>query len=148
MEFTFWETKSISLPKGPLYGILFFVGAMALLLFLGRLASQAGPKEAKETTGFSLEELTAIEKVVAGGDPAKIDEMLVKDGLQLGADMSKWGLIRQWKNDVLVRLFVTELHANVKGQIGALQAQIEAEKAKAAAAEKGPAPAEAPAKAN
>ena len=147
MDFTFWESKSVKLPKGPLYSSGLFLVGLGILVMLGVWAgSLTGEKEVK-FSGPTLPELQAWEKVVTAGDPTKIDVMLQKDGERIGTDMAKWDLVFHWKSDVLFDLYRTDLANNLKVQIDSLKQQLEAEKLKAQQAAGGgeAKPAEAPA---
>ena len=152
MEFTFWENKSIQLPRGPLWGSLAFLGGLALLSVLGTIASGMVDKKVIKSNAPTLAELETWEKTVGSKDVAKIGELLTKEGNRIGADMSKWALVSKWQNDVLMDLYQSDLLINLKGQLDALKKQLEAEKAKAAGAaggggeSKAPAPAPAPSK--
>ncbi|NMC68944.1 MAG: hypothetical protein GYA57_02615 [Myxococcales bacterium] len=137
MEFTFWENKSIQLPKGPLWGSLGFLGGVAVLAILGTIAGGLVEKKVVKSNAPTLQELEAWEKTIASKDVAKIDELLAKEGSRIGADLSKWALVSKWQNDVLMDLYQSDLLINIKGQLEALKKQIEAEKAKAAAAAAG-----------
>lgn len=147
MEFTFWENKSIQLPKGPLWGSLGFLGGVAVLSVLGTIAGGLVDKKEIKSNAPTLPELEAWEKTVSAKDVTKISELLTKEGNRMGADLSKWALISRWKNDVLFDLYQSDLLINLKGQIDSLKKQLEAEKAKAAGGgeTKAPAPAPAPA---
>jgi hypothetical protein len=131
MDFTFWESKAVKLPKGPLYSSAIFLVGLGLLVLAGEWAgSLVGKKEVK-FSGPTLPELQAWEKVVTAGDPTKLNEMLQKDGERIGTDMAKWKLVYLWKSDVLFDLYRTDLANNLKVQIDSLKAQMEAEKLKA-----------------
>jgi hypothetical protein len=135
MDFTFWESKSVKLPMGPLYASGAFIAAVGILVVLGQWAGSLVQQKEVKFSGPTLEELQVMEKTATAGEPTKINEMLQKDGGRIGADMSKWGLVSKWNNPVLFDLFKEDLLFNLRGQIKALQAQLEAMKAKPAAAE-------------
>ncbi len=147
MDFTFWESKSVKLPKGPLYSSALFLVGLGLLVILGEWAGSLVEKAEVKFSGPTLEELQGWEKIVATGDPTKIDEMLQKQGERIGTDMSKWNLVNAWKSEVLFDLYRTDLLNNLKVQIDSLKKQLEADKLKAQQAAGGGAakPAEAPA---
>jgi len=137
MDFTFWESKSVKLPKGPLYSSALFLVGLGLLVLAGEWAGSLSSKKEVKFSGPTLPELQAWEKVVVAGDPAKLDEMLHKDGERIGTDMSKWKLVYLWKSDVLFDLYRTDLANNLKVQIDSLKQQLEAEKLKAQQAAQG-----------
>lgn len=132
MEFTFWENKSIQLPKGPLWGSLGFLAGVALLAVLGTIAGGLVEKKEVKSNAPTLPELEAWQKTVSSKDVAKIDELLAKEGNRIGADLSKWALVSKWQSDVLMDLYQGDLLINLNGQIEALKKQIEAQKAKEA----------------
>ena len=134
-DFTFWENKSVKLPMGPLYGSAGFLVGVGILVGLGQWAGSLVQTKEVKFSGPTLPELQAMEKTAAAGDPAKMDEMLQKEGGRIGADMSKWTLVAKWNNPVLFDLFKEDLLFNLRGQIKSLEAQLEAMKAKPAAAE-------------
>jgi hypothetical protein len=131
MDFTFWESKAVKLPKGPLYSSAIFLVGLGLLVLAGEWAGSLVEKKEVKFSGPTLPELQAWEKVVTAADPTKMNEMLQKDGERIGTDMSKWQLVYQWKSDVLFDLYRTDLANNLKVQIDSLKAQMEAEKLKA-----------------
>jgi hypothetical protein len=137
MDFTFWESKSVKLPKGPLYSSLVFLVGLGLLVLAGQWAGSLVSKKEVKFSGPTLPELQAWEKVVIAGDPTKLEEMLQKDGARIGTDMSKWELVYQWKSDVLFDLYRTDLANNLKVQIDSLKKQLEAERLKAQQAAQG-----------
>ena len=141
MDFTFWESKSVKLPMGPLYASGAFIVAVGILVVLGQWAGSLVSTKEVKFSGPTLVELQAMEKIAAAGDPTKLGEMLQKDGGRIGADMAKWALVSKWNNPVLFDLYKEDLLFNLRGQIKALQAQLEAMKAKPAAPEAAPAPA-------
>ncbi|MBI5488571.1 MAG: hypothetical protein HY905_14655 [Deltaproteobacteria bacterium] len=146
MEFTFWESKSVKLPKGPLYASLAFMVALGLIGLLGQWAGSLAGKKEMKFSGATLPELTEWEKTVSGGDVAKIDELLQKEGGRIGADMNKWGLISKWNNGGLLKLYQDDLLLSLRSQIDALKKAEEAAKAAKNAPAAGEAPpAEAPA---
>jgi hypothetical protein len=154
MEFTFWEHKSVKLPMGPLWGIFGFLGGVVVLAVLGTIAGNLVTKKEIISNAPTLPELEAWEKTVVTKDLTKIDELLKKEGNRIGADLAKWTLVAEWKNDVLMDLYQSDLLINLRSQIDSLKKMIEAEKAKAAggdqketpAATPAPAPAPAPTK--
>jgi hypothetical protein len=148
MEFSYWEIRSLRLPKGPLYGICGFLVGLGIVTIMAQLASGMTGKKEVKFSGPTLPELEAFEKVVASGDVAKIDTAMKKDGVRMGADVARWNLVRDWKNATLTELYRSDLLTNVRGQIETLKKQIEAEKAAKAggAAAPAPSPAAAPAK--
>jgi hypothetical protein len=141
MEFSFWENKSIKLPMGPLYGILGFLVAIGAIGLLGQWAGSLVDKKEVKFSGATLEELTEWEKTVSGGDVAKIDELLKKEGGRIGADMNRWGLISKWSDAALLKMYQDDLLLSLRSQIDVLKKAEDAVKAAAAA----PAPSEAPA---
>jgi hypothetical protein len=142
MDFTFWESQSIKLPKGPLYASGGFLVAILILVFLGQWAGSLIQKKEVKFSGPTLVELQEMEKIVASGDIAKMDAMLQKEGNRIGADMYKWQMVAKWRDDALFGLYKDDLLFNLRGQIASLQKQLDAEKAKAAGTTAKPAAAE------
>ncbi len=121
-EFTYWEARAVKMPVGPILGTI--VGPVIGLILIGISSAFFGGmqmEQKKVASGPTIEELKAIEAIVATGDPTKMTETIRKDGQKINADADKWALVSSWKNKTLFDLYQADLLAGIRGQIEALE---------------------------
>jgi hypothetical protein len=138
-NFTFWETKAVKLPMGPIVTTVVTpaIGAV-ILTVLSVIFGAMVPEEKVASSGPTMAELKAAEAVVAAGDQTKLGELIAAQAQKISADADRWTLVSRWQNKTLFELYQTDLLNNVRGQIDSLKKALDAaEKAAKEKAAKG-----------